>query len=97
MNERVDAIKLSQHVGTGNFKLASPDVSELVTGYSHHSVTPFGMKKNIPIIISDSITKMPPDTVIWLGAGQRFLKCQLRVRDLLSSTLDVSSAHIVEL
>ena len=38
-----------------NYRIASDQVNYEISGYPHNAVTPFLLKKKIPIILSDKI------------------------------------------
>ena len=62
--------------GKKNFhmRLAKEEDSERLTGYVKGAVCPFGcVDAKMPVIFSDKITRLAPDT-FWLGAGEVDLK-----------------------
>ena len=80
---KFDAEKLMKYVrslneGVGkkkfNFRLASE--GEKVTGFVPNAVVPFGMKTDMPIIMSEDILKLAP-RYFWLGGGH--VDCKVRV------------------
>lgn len=66
-----------------NMRLAPEDESYRLTGFSHNAVTPFGMKSQIPVILSDAIPKLQPD-FFWLGGGEVDLKLGIHTRDFIN-------------
>ncbi|GAQ80918.1 hypothetical protein KFL_000660120 [Klebsormidium nitens] len=67
-----------------NMRLAPSEVSDELTGYTHNSVTPFGMRTDIPVILSDAITTLSPP-FFWLGAGEVDLKLGLEVSEFVDA------------
>ncbi|PRP88548.1 hypothetical protein PROFUN_02959 [Planoprotostelium fungivorum] len=52
-----------------HFRYAKEQDSDALTGYSHNAVTPFGLKTQIPIILSKHIMELDPP-IFWLGGGE---------------------------
>lgn len=78
-----------------DFRVASEEDNARLTGFSHNAVTPFGMKANVPIILSKGIVNcrdMPQ--FIWMGGGHVHCKIGVSVHDFISSmspfVLDIS-------
>ncbi|GBG78434.1 hypothetical protein CBR_g26463 [Chara braunii] len=65
-----------------NMRLAQSDISQELTGFGHNAVTPFGMKTNIPVILSHEITNLNPP-FFWLGGGEVDLKLGIRTDDFI--------------
>lgn len=66
-----------------DFRIASESNNEMITGYSHNSVTPFGMKcqqkeSYVPIILSKTLV---PLKYFWMGGGHVHLKLGMAVSD----------------
>jgi prolyl-tRNA editing enzyme YbaK/EbsC (Cys-tRNA(Pro) deacylase) len=69
-----------------DFRIASEANNERITGYSHNSVTPFGMKCQqngqnspaVPIILSKALI---PLQFFWMGGGHVHLKLGMSVSD----------------
>lgn len=70
-----------------DFRIASESNNEKITGYSHNSVTPFGMKcqqegadtaPNVPIVLSQALI---PLQFFWMGGGHVHLKLGMSVSD----------------
>ena len=57
------------------FRMADATASEEITGVGKNAVAPFGMKQNIPIILSDELLKLQPG-YFWMGGGH--VDCKLR-------------------
>lgn len=91
VKERLDFSKF-------DFRVASEEDNARLTDYSHNAVTPFGMKENIPIVLSKAITEtkdMSP--FIWMGGGHIHLKLGMAVSDFIKTAdplvLDVTDAR----
>eukprot|EP00002_Diphylleia_rotans_P023315 TRINITY_DN4584_c0_g1_i3.p1 TRINITY_DN4584_c0_g1~~TRINITY_DN4584_c0_g1_i3.p1 ORF type:complete len:200 (-),score=31.58 TRINITY_DN4584_c0_g1_i3:631-1230(-) len=61
-----------------NFRLAPEEISCQLTGYDHNAVTPLGMKTKIPVILSESITKLQPGYFFLGGGIESFVCFQIR-------------------
>lgn len=56
-----------------NFQFAPESVSYELSGFEHNAITPFGMRRNIPVIICSRL--LSPNLsapVIYLGGGKVF-------------------------
>ena len=67
-----------------DFRLASEEDNDRLTGYTHNSVTPFGLldEKNIRIVLAKSIV---PLKFFWMGGGHVHLKLRLAVSDFVKA------------
>ncbi|CAM6118219.1 unnamed protein product [Calypogeia fissa] len=65
-----------------NLRLAPEEESNRLTGFEHNAVTPFGMRTNIPVILSDAIVKLNP-AFFWLGGGEVDLKLGIRTEEFV--------------
>jgi prolyl-tRNA editing enzyme YbaK/EbsC (Cys-tRNA(Pro) deacylase) len=81
-----------------DFRIASELDNDIITGYTHNSVTPFGMLcqqqqqqvtegntppiKNVPIILSSSLM---PLQFFWMGGGHVHLKLGMSISDFCFS------------
>jgi len=63
-----------------NFQLAQEADSDRLTGYRHNAVVPIGMKTDLPILLSDQITRLNP-AHFWLGAGQVDVKLRVDLKE----------------
>ena len=63
---------------------APPETSEELSGYASGSVTPVGLRHQMPLIISDAIAKLQPD-FFWMGGGEEFLKLGISVKDFIQA------------
>jgi prolyl-tRNA editing enzyme YbaK/EbsC (Cys-tRNA(Pro) deacylase) len=61
-----------------DFRVASSEDNDRITGYAHNSVTPFGLKQAVPIILSEAIV---PLNYFWMGGGHVHLKLGMSVSD----------------
>lgn len=77
------------------FRMASQETSDKVTGFTHNSVSPFGLSQKIPIILSKQILDIVEEPAfIWMGGGHINLKLGMAVKEFVRATdalvLDVS-------
>ena len=64
-----------------DFRVASSEDNDRLTGYTHNSVTPFGLKDpTLPIVLSSDIV---PLQYFWMGGGHVHLKLGMSVSDFL--------------
>lgn len=54
-----------------DWRIASEDDNRSITGFEHNSVTPFGILKPVPIVVSAALA---PLRSFWLGGGHVHLK-----------------------
>lgn len=67
------------------FRMAGEDDNDRVTGYSHNSVTPFGLlDSSVPIVLSKSILDVSP-AFMWMGGGHVHLKLGMAVREFVQA------------
>ena len=75
-----------------DIRVASPEDNDRIIGYAHNSVTPFGLKEPVMIILSSSIV---PQQYFWMGGGHVHLKLGISVLDFLKipnvQVMDVSN------
>ena len=62
--------------------MAPTAVSEALTGFGHNSVSPFGMKTKIPVIICRRCAELFPPFVM-LGGGEVHVKLAVPVDELI--------------
>ena len=77
-----------------DFRVAKEEDNDKITGYTHNSVTPFGLlAKQVPVIIAKDICDVRP-SFIWMGGGHVDLKLGVSVDEFVRATsafvLDVS-------
>ena len=77
--------KCEKKLGKKNFhfRLAPSDKSFELTGYDYNAVTPFCLKTNLTIILSDQITKLNP-YCFWMGGGDVDLKIRIGIDEFLN-------------
>lgn len=97
-NEKLRNFVINYHDGKlprskVNMRLVAEDKSVELTGFVKNSVTPIGMKTELPMVISKSIAELVPDE-FWIGAGEVDLKVGMPVSDFLKAYPDT---HIVEI
>lgn len=61
-----------------DLRVAEPEDNDRITGYAFNSVTPFGLKEPVPIILSSDIV---PQGYFWMGGGHIHLKLGMSVLD----------------
>ena len=69
-----------------NFQLASDQDSFSISGFSHNAITPFGLLKDIPIVVCKRCLEGMHAPVLFLGGGKVDLKLSLPVQDLIKAT-----------
>lgn len=80
-----------------NFRLASAEDNDKLTGYVHNSVTPFGLiaQSTVPIILASAIVR--DVNFMYMGGGHVDLKLGMAVDEFVKATgafvLDVSDAR----
>ncbi|ORY39320.1 YbaK/ProRS associated domain-containing protein [Rhizoclosmatium globosum] len=68
-----------------NLRVASEAESDEYTGYKTGGVTPFGMARKVPIILSQAITELAP-RVFFMGCGHVDWKIACPVDDFVKAT-----------
>jgi prolyl-tRNA editing enzyme YbaK/EbsC (Cys-tRNA(Pro) deacylase) len=66
-----------------DFRVASPEDNDRLTGFPFNSVTPFGLLQEIPIMLTDAVI---PLNFLWMGGGHVHLKLGMSVSDFLRAT-----------
>lgn len=61
-----------------DLQVADPSDNARITGYTFNSVSPFGLKEPVPIILSSAIV---PLQYFWMGGGHVHLKLGMAVSD----------------
>ncbi|KAL3935267.1 MAG: hypothetical protein SGBAC_009184 [Bacillariaceae sp.] len=61
-----------------DLRVASPEDNDRITGYKFNSVTPFGLKENVMMVMSSEIV---PYGYFWMGGGHVHLKLGMSVGD----------------
>jgi prolyl-tRNA editing enzyme YbaK/EbsC (Cys-tRNA(Pro) deacylase) len=75
-----------------NFRLAPEAASDALSGYSHNSVTPLGMRHRLPIVLSDRVAALP---FVWLGGGEIDVKWRVATSEFVRAFAPVI-ANITE-
>ncbi|CAG8545754.1 6726_t:CDS:2 [Scutellospora calospora] len=68
-----------------NFRVADAEKSIELTGFENNGVSPIGMNKKIPIIISKSITELKPP-IFYIGGGHIDWKLALPIKNFINAT-----------
>jgi prolyl-tRNA editing enzyme YbaK/EbsC (Cys-tRNA(Pro) deacylase) len=77
-----------------DFRVASEEDNARLTGYSHNAITPFGMLKDIPIILPMAmIEDSPMNQLSWMDGGHNHYKVRMAVSDFIN----VKKPFIVDL
>ena len=66
-----------------DFRVADPEDNDRLTGYSFNSVTPFGLKEQVPIVLTSAVV---PLHFLWMGGGHVHLKLGMAVSDFVKAT-----------
>ena len=65
-----------------HFRVADESEAINLSGFEHNAITPFGMIKNLPIVLADDITKLPHD-YCWIGGGEIDVKLGFNVKEFI--------------
>jgi prolyl-tRNA editing enzyme YbaK/EbsC (Cys-tRNA(Pro) deacylase) len=77
-----------------NFRLADEKEQEKLTGFGHNAVVPIGMaNKQIPVILSDKISKLAPYKFFWMGAGEVDWKLEVNTQEFI----DITNAFVADI
>ena len=91
VSERLDDSKY-------DFRIASPEDNDRITGYKHNSVTPFGMKENVRMVLTENVVKLK---FFWMGGGHVHLKLGMATSEFCEAfnpvIADISDPRIGEL
>lgn len=63
-----------------DFRIASSDDNDRLTGYKHNSVTPFGLLTDIPIVLTKEIVSRK---YFWMGGGHVDLKLRVATSEFI--------------
>ena len=70
-----------------DLRIASSDDNDIITGYSHNSVTPFGLlQQSIPILLTDAVVSLK---YVWMGGGAVHVKLRVSVTDFMRALPNV--------
>ena len=65
-----------------DWRIAESADNDRLTGYSHNSVTPFGLKQEVPIVLTRAVL---PLYFFWMGGGHMDLKLGMAVSDFIKA------------
>lgn len=65
-----------------DFRVADPADNDRLTGFSFNSVTPFGLKEKVPIVLTSAVV---PLNFLWMGGGHVHLKLGMAVSDFIKA------------
>lgn len=68
-----------------HFRLADEAIAATLTGYGYNATTPFLMKTDIPILLSEAVANLHP-RYFWMGGGEVELKLGMSVDEFLKTT-----------
>lgn len=84
--------KLRAELGVNRISLPDADEAFEVTGYVRGTITPFGAKRDLPVIVDAAILEQP---VVTVGGGQHGVSIHLAPTDLVAAT-DATVAEVTE-
>jgi len=82
-NSRADKTQVSKK--NFHFRLADENTALQLTGYGYNAITPFLMKTDLPIILSEAATRLHP-RYFWMGGGEVDLKLGMSVDEFVKTT-----------
>jgi len=80
-DKRVSTKAIARVLGTKSVSPADPRTAERLTGYLVGGISPFGLRRELPIYVEASILDLPR---IFINAGRRGLLVEMRSEDLMS-------------
>jgi len=89
--EQVDWKKLRQHVGRSRVRMATEEEVLVVTGYRIGTVSPFGLKNQIRVLLDESVLR---EEEVSTGSGVRNTAILIKSKDLRQA---LTAAEIVSL
>jgi Cys-tRNA(Pro) deacylase len=84
--------KLRAELGVNRVSLPDADEAFEVTGYVRGTITPFGAKRDLPIVIDAAVMAQQ---VVTVGGGQQGVSIHLAPADLIAAT-DATIADVTE-
>lgn len=93
-------LPVSQRLDDGkyDFRIASAADNDRITGYAHNSVTPFGLREPIRIVLTEKVVKLG---FFWMGGGHVHLKLGMATSEFCKACDpvigDISNARIGEM
>lgn len=79
-DQRLDPRRLAAAVGVANADLAEPDEAEKVTGYKIGGISPFALRRHLPVAIEESLLAL--ESII-VNGGRRGVLVELATADLV--------------
>ena len=80
-----------------DFRIASAEDNDRITGYKHNSVTPFGLQEPVRIVLSENLVKL---RFFWMGGGHVHLKLGMATSEFCEAVNpiigDISNPRIGE-
>jgi Cys-tRNA(Pro)/Cys-tRNA(Cys) deacylase len=73
--------KVARSLNVKTITLAKSEEAERVTGYLVGGISPFGAKKNLPVLLNSSLTVFED---IYINAGARGMILKLKLKDLVN-------------
>lgn len=75
--------KLRDYLGVSRLSLPDADEAFEVTGYVRGTITPFGGKRDLPVIVDEAVTG---HAVVTVGGGQHGVSLHYKPSDLVAAT-----------
>lgn len=69
-----------------DWRVAEPEDNDRITGYQFNSVTPLGLKEEVPIILSSAVSDLG---YFWMGGGHVHLKLGLSASEFVNKVKNV--------
>jgi len=91
--EQVDWKRLRQFVGRSRLRMATEDEVVEVTGYRIGTVSPFGVKNQLKVLIDESVLK---EEEISIGSGVRNMAIVMKSADLRRALGDAEIVSLIE-
>ncbi len=91
--EQVDWKKLRQHVGRSRVRMATEEEVLDITGYRIGTVSPFGLKNPVRVLIDASVLK---EEEISVGSGVRNMAIIMKSGDLRETLQDAEIVSLTE-
>lgn len=79
-DQRFDTRKMAAAIGAARAELAETDEAEKITGYHVGGISPFAMRRRLPMVIEESLLAL--DKII-VNGGQRGTLLELSTEDLV--------------
>ena len=92
--EQVDWKRLRQFVGRSRIRMATEEEVLNVTGYRIGTVSPFGLKNPVRILIDESVLR---EEELSLGSGSRQIAIVMKSADLRSALQEADIVSLVEI